>query len=181
MYSVAGEPENVAILYVQASAGHKADAVCPRPDAVDAQVAQYDDVARSGYDRDAGGAADQDAGDLPAAAIKRDALVIVTAPKPPGSRASISPPLAVFEIAPAQVLHGAVRLQGLTSSPTPEIQVRDACAWAATDHRQHISIVADMLNGSMNLRILRSPFLHSANAIGISSDAPRAGKRFLSS
>src|SRR6266568_3771405 len=55
-------------------------------------------------------------------------LVIVTVPKPPGSSASISPKLAVFEIAPAQVLHGAVRLHGLTSSPTPDTQVR--VAWA---------------------------------------------------
>src|SRR2546429_5613136 len=58
------------------------------------------------------------------------ALVIVTAPKPPGSRQSISPPAAVFEIAPAKVLQGAVRLHGLTSSPTPDTQVRVACAWA---------------------------------------------------
>src|ERR1700746_106780 len=57
-------------------------------------------------------------------------LVIVTVPKPPGSRQLISPPAAVFEIAPANVLQGAVRLQGLTSSPTPETQVRVACAWA---------------------------------------------------
>src|SRR5438477_3787925 len=55
-------------------------------------------------------------------------LVIVTAPKPPGSRASISPPAAVLEIAPAKVLQGAVRLHGLASSPTPETQVR--LAWA---------------------------------------------------
>src|ERR1044072_5894818 len=57
-------------------------------------------------------------------------LVIVTAPKPPGSRASISPQAAVLEIAPAQVLQGAVRLQGLASSPTPDTHVREACAWA---------------------------------------------------
>src|SRR4030095_2050490 len=57
-------------------------------------------------------------------------LVRVTAPKPPGSSASISPPAAVLEIAPANVLQGAVLLQGLTSSPTPETQVRVACAWA---------------------------------------------------
>ena len=57
-------------------------------------------------------------------------LVIVTAPKPPGSSASISPPAAVFEMAPAKVLHGAVRLHGLASSPTPETQVRVACACA---------------------------------------------------
>src|ERR1700758_2394864 len=62
-------------------------------------------------------------------------LVIVTAPNPPGSRQSISPNAAVLEIAPAKVLHGAVRLQGLASSPTPETQVRDAWAWAGADAR----------------------------------------------
>jgi hypothetical protein len=55
-------------------------------------------------------------------------FVIVTAPKPPGSRQLMMPPAAVLEIAPAHVLQGAVRLQGLTSSPTPETQVR--VAWA---------------------------------------------------
>src|ERR1043165_1281375 len=58
-------------------------------------------------------------------------LVVVTAPKPPGSMASISPPAAVLEIAPAKVLQGAVRLHGLTSSPTPETHVRVACACAS--------------------------------------------------
>src|SRR5687767_7332538 len=53
-------------------------------------------------------------------------LVMLSAPKPPGSRTLISPPVAVFEIAPAKVLHGAVRLHGLASSPTPETQVRVA-------------------------------------------------------
>src|SRR5262245_19145809 len=53
-------------------------------------------------------------------------LVMVTAPNPPGSRQSISPGLAVFEIAPANVLHGAVRLPGLASLPTPETHVRVA-------------------------------------------------------
>src|SRR5207244_6903201 len=55
-------------------------------------------------------------------------LVIVTVPKPPGSRQSISPPAAAFAMAAANVLPGAVRLQGLTSSPTPDTQVRVACA-----------------------------------------------------
>ena len=55
-------------------------------------------------------------------------LVIVMLPKPPGSRQSISPLMKVFEIAPAKVLQGAVRLQGLASLPTPETQVR--VAWA---------------------------------------------------
>src|SRR6266550_6259878 len=57
-------------------------------------------------------------------------FVIVTAPNPPGSRQLMMPGLAVFEIAPANVLHGAVRLHGLTSSPTPDTQVRVACACA---------------------------------------------------
>src|SRR5262245_4139774 len=60
-------------------------------------------------------------------------LVIVTPPNPPGSSTSISPPAAVFEIAPANVLHGAVRLHGLASSPTPETQVRVACALAGAN------------------------------------------------
>src|ERR1700720_4021608 len=67
-------------------------------------------------------------------------LVMVTPPKPPGSSASISPPLAVFEMAPAQVLHGAVRLHGLTSSPTPETQVRVACANAGALGNQRLSV-----------------------------------------
>src|SRR5437762_9631144 len=58
-------------------------------------------------------------------------FVIVTPPKPPGSRQLISPPPAVFEIAPAKVLHGAVRLHGLASSPTPDTHVRVACPKAA--------------------------------------------------
>ena len=58
------------------------------------------------------------------------ALVIVSTPKPAGSNASISPPAAVFEMAPANVLQDAVRLQGLESSPTPKTQVR--LAWACT-------------------------------------------------
>src|ERR1044072_458645 len=55
-------------------------------------------------------------------------LPMVTAPKPAESRQLISPKVAVFEIAPAKVLHGAVRLHGLTSLPTPDTQVR--VAWA---------------------------------------------------
>src|SRR4051794_16526266 len=53
---------------------------------------------------------------------------MVTPPNPPGSRQLISPPRAVFDMAPEKVLQGAVRLQGLASSPTPETQVR--VAWA---------------------------------------------------
>src|ERR1041385_1576406 len=58
-------------------------------------------------------------------------FVIVTAPNPPGSRQLMMPGLAVFEIAPAKVLHGAVRLHGLASSPTPDTHVRVAWALAS--------------------------------------------------
>src|SRR5205085_10954605 len=80
-------------------------------------------------------------------------LVIVTTPKPPSSRASISPPAAVFEIAPAKVLQGAVRLHGLASSPTPDTQVRVACACALPDHNEPSSKMAARLSSGIDLRI----------------------------
>src|SRR6266851_2522230 len=81
------------------------------------------------------------------------ALVIVTCPKPPGSRQSISPLVAVFEMAPAKVLQGAVRLHGLASSPTPDTQVRVACAWA-TDAKANVKIaIASALRVNRNLLI----------------------------
>jgi len=45
----------------------------------------------------------------------------------------ISSPAALFEIAPAKVLQGAVRLQGLASSPTPDTQVLVVWAFAGTE------------------------------------------------
>src|SRR5687768_18507102 len=73
-------------------------------------------------------------------------LVIVTAPKAPLSTQLISPPAAVLEMAPAKVLHGAVRLQGLTSSPTPDTQVRVACAWAIdAKANMKIAIASDLI------------------------------------
>src|SRR6266849_4195828 len=57
-------------------------------------------------------------------------LLMVTVPNPPGLRQSISPLAAVLKIAPAKVLHGELRLQGLASLPVPETQVRVAWAWA---------------------------------------------------
>src|SRR2546425_7752532 len=81
------------------------------------------------------------------------ALVMVTAPNPPGSRASISPPGAVFEMAPAKVLQGAVRLHGLASSPTPDTHVRVACAWAM-DAKANVKIaIASALIVNRNLFI----------------------------
>jgi hypothetical protein len=84
-------------------------------------------------------------------------FVIVTAPNPPGSRQLISPLRAVLEMAPAKVLHGAVRLHGLTSSPTPETQVRVACAWAGTASND-----PSMASGSRNFRMTVSPRLRAA-------------------
>src|SRR5262245_22189528 len=60
-------------------------------------------------------------------------FVMVTAPKPPGSVQLISPNAAVLEMAPAKVLQGDTRLQGLASSPTPETHVRVACALAGSE------------------------------------------------
>src|SRR5580704_2195404 len=59
------------------------------------------------------------------------ALVIVTAPKPPGSRQLISPPAVVWAMAPAKVRQGDERLQLLPSLPRPETHVRDVWALAA--------------------------------------------------
>src|ERR1700749_382623 len=78
-------------------------------------------------------------------------FVIVTAPNPPGSSTLISPPAAVFEIAPAKVLQGAVRLHGLASSPTPDTQVRDACALAGLTTKLRLKMIAVMLKGSVSI------------------------------
>src|SRR2546425_6344345 len=81
------------------------------------------------------------------------ALLLFTAPTPPGSRASISPSLGGFEMAPAKVLQGAVRLHGLASSPTPDTQVRVACAWAM-DAKANVKIaIASALIVNRNLFI----------------------------
>src|ERR1043166_10160066 len=73
-------------------------------------------------------------------------LVIVTAPYPPGSRNLISPSLAVFEIAPANVLQGAVRLHGFRSSPTPDTHVRVAWAWAGVAERIAALVTAKIVH-----------------------------------
>src|SRR5438105_3262389 len=75
-------------------------------------------------------------------------FVMVIAPKPPGSRQLMIPPAAVLEIAPANVLQGAVRTHGLTSSPTPDTQVRSAWACAGPGlsigtHRHPIAVTSN--------------------------------------
>src|SRR5687768_17134459 len=88
-------------------------------------------------------------------------LAIVTAPKPPGSRALISPWIAVLEIAPANVLQGAVRLQGLTSSPTPETQVRVACACATEVIAKMNIMIPTMFKLVRSLLMFNSPYAFS--------------------
>jgi hypothetical protein len=53
-------------------------------------------------------------------------------PNPAGSNAPISPPVVVFENAPAKVLQGASRVHGFASSPTPETHVFMDCAFEGT-------------------------------------------------
>src|SRR6266700_2905028 len=83
-------------------------------------------------------------------------FVMVTVPKPPGSMQLISPFTAVFEIAPAKVLHGAVRLHGLASSPTPDTQVRLACALAGLARRKSPMIVPAIAKGTVRNRFISS-------------------------
>ena len=100
------------------------------------------------------------------------ALVMVRAPKPPGSMQLISPPAAVLEIAPAKVLHGAVRLHGLTSSPTPDTQVRVAWAWAAEAQKNKTSSNDRLPNAD---RILRMEFVSPCTATTRVRGAGRQG------
>src|SRR5437660_9282583 len=89
------------------------------------------------------------------------ALVMVTAPNPPGSSASISPLAAVFEIAPAKVLHGAVRLHGLASSPTPETHVREA--WALISEAPNRTVARTF--NTFVVRILKFSSLRFGSAL----------------
>src|SRR5204862_1498129 len=125
--AIRGELVDLAIVDDQSLAGKKADAVEPRAEAIDVEAAKRDLVRRSGVHDDGIVPETSTPAVTPSQAIVI-AFVIVTPPKPPGSSQTISPPAAVFEIAPGKVLHGAVRLHGLASSPTPETQVRVACA-----------------------------------------------------
>src|ERR1700742_3839853 len=102
-------------------------------------------------------------------------LVMVTPPKPPGSRTLISPDAAVFEIAPAKVLQGAVRLHGLASSPTPDTHVLDACACAADANARVNTRNASALMVNRVFFMLKSPCgLGNVLMTGGEPDAPRA-------
>src|SRR3954452_10677647 len=90
---------------------------------------------------------------------------MVMVPKPPGSRQLISPAVAVLEIAPAKVLQGAVRLQGLTSSPTPETQVRVAWAWAGTEASNGAKNPAAMASKAMRRMIYLLVFAEVPSAV----------------
>src|SRR5437879_3686667 len=90
---------------------------------------------------------------VPAAQEMVSELLMMSGPKSPASRQLISPPAAVFERAPAKVLQGAVRLQGLASSPVPDTQVRAsrACAGEAAKNG---NASATMASESAGLRMM---------------------------
>src|SRR5882757_7739681 len=90
------------------------------------------------------------------------AFVIVTAPKPPGSRQLISPPAAVFETAPANVLQGAVRLHGFTSSPTPDTHVRVAWALATNVKTPITAVPANSFEHNFSIVIRLDPSISSS-------------------
>jgi hypothetical protein len=91
-------------------------------------------------------------------------LLINAPPKSPGLRTLISPPAAVFEMAPAKVLHDAVRLQGLASSPMPETQVRVACARASVMRREVTDRNATMVRMTRAVLIVWISFAGSLGA-----------------
>src|SRR5436190_4921557 len=99
---------------------------------------------------------------------------MVTAPKPPGSRTSISPHAAVLLIAPANVLHGAVRLHGLASSPTPETHVRVACAFAGSERKQ---VASPKAIAARNVRVfMEKPSLLELELQNTDSSGRRKGE-----
>jgi hypothetical protein len=80
--------------------------------------------------------------------------------------------MKVFEIAPAKVLQGAVRLHGLRSSPTPETQVRVAWACAGADTAKSVSVVAARTNSFDLLCIFN--LLNRFGNVGPGRDLPEA-------
>src|ERR1051325_2046388 len=82
-------------------------------------------------------------------------LVIVSVPKPPGSSTLMMPLRAVLEMQPANVLQGAVRLQGLASSPTPETHVRVAWALAMVEMDNSNIAISSRRVAFMNELLLR--------------------------
>src|SRR5262249_49839671 len=90
---------------------------------------------------------------VPVQSIVMD-LVMVTVPKPPGSRQLISPLMNVLLMAPAKVLQGAVRLQGSASLPTPDTKVRVAWALAGPADKVSTTTVAriEMDNALLRMR-----------------------------
>src|ERR1700722_3686442 len=104
-------------------------------------------------------------------------LVIVTAPKPPGSSTLISPAAAVLEMAPAKVLHGAVRLHGLASSPTPDTHVRVACACAGVIGRLSASAKPRNPNQALLIFIVASQALINSSTAGTYTGSARGRQK----
>src|SRR5262245_19460979 len=83
-------------------------------------------------------------------------LSMVRLPKSPGPSASISPKAFVFRRAPANVRHGDVWLQGFTSFPVADTQVRGLCA-AAGDAARPTSTNAAGTQLTKDDRIMTPP------------------------
>src|SRR5207244_5411697 len=110
-----GELVDLAIVDDQSLAGKKADAVEPRAQAIDVEAAKRDLVRRSGVHDDAVGAGSKHTRGH-AFTGDRNRLRDRHGAEAAGIEA-VYFAAAVFEIAPAKVLHGAVRLHGLASLP----------------------------------------------------------------
>lgn len=75
-------------------------------------------------------------------------------------------PGAVLEIAPPNVLQGAVRVHGLRSSPVPDTQVRTCCARAGAAPRSKASIAATEERTNANFGMTSSPLLFEWSRFG---------------
>src|ERR1043165_7117425 len=80
------------------------------------------------------------------------------------------PGLAVLEIAPANVLQGAVRLQGFKSSPTPESHVRVAWALAM------LATMRTVTENKSNLAFIETPPSNFSDGLVVRDDrCPNVG------
>ena len=83
-------------------------------------------------------------------------------------------------MAPANVLQGAVRLQGLTSSPTPDTQVRVAWAWAIEANANNTGNGINSFatgTGSVTLDVGGSLFAFNARGVNLGGVNAKASIR----
>lgn len=102
----------------------------PGADAIDSQISESHDIVRTRLNHDRIGARHQNRRDLATAAVEGDRLGNSDRSEAAGVECIDLASRGGLRIAPGKVLHGAVRLHGLASSPTPETQVRLDWAFA---------------------------------------------------